>query len=195
MEERFLISRRLCGSRGGGDGEGWGAGCGDDGDGNGDGDGDREGAEEVGIGGGVDCFAEDGLGIGGGCGGGGEAVGAGVVDVRMSGSEEDEGKVSWMKEEADEEGDGDETGESRIEDRWFGVAAGGGGGCGGGREGSVLLGKSVVRRPRSRGGMTVLGSRKWVVRVWERNLRSTDVLVCKSPSKVVVPQNSNQEAP
>lgn len=165
VEEQVLISKSLCGSRGGG--ERWGAGCGEDGGGDGDweGEGEGEGTEEVGIGGGVDCCADDG-----------KAVGAVGVDVGMSGREEDEGKVSWMKEVADEEDEDDETGESRVEDEWFDVAAGGGG-CGGGREGSVLLGKSVVRRARSRGGMTVLGSRKWVVRVWERNLRSTDVLV------------------
>jgi len=74
-----------------------------------------------------------------------------------------------MNEEADGEDDGAGELGSEEEADW-GSCVRAGGGCGGGREGSVLLGKSVVRRAKRRGGRRVLGSRKWVVRVWERNL-------------------------
>lgn len=105
---------------------------------------------------------------------GGEAVGAGA-DVDMSGSEEDEGKVSWKKDDEEEEDRGEEAWGEEDEGPVCGVTDGGG--CGGGREGSLSFGKSVVRRARRRGGRTVLVSRKWAARVCERNLGSTIGLV------------------
>lgn len=123
--------------------------------------GSREGDEGRGGGGnGEDWGAESGD----------EGEDGAGVEVGKSRSEEDEGKVSCMNDEADGEDDGaSELGGSEEDADWgFGVRAGGG--CGGGREGSVLLGKSVVRRAKRKDGRSVLGLRKWVVRVWERNL-------------------------
>lgn len=60
-------------------------------------------------------------------------------------------------------------------------------GGGGSRPSHVSLGKTVVRRARS-GGRTVPGSRKWVVRVWERNLDRRYVSLLGTEN--VVPQLS-----